>query len=132
MIYTIKNKDSYLFHHGVKGMKWGVKKHPYGEARYTKYNKKINTSELSNSGVRRYKKDRKDSAKLTNKAIKSSIKSRDLKRKAIKFYGKKSLTKVNKLLEKSEKYNKKANDYMESRGIIDMSMSQFDAYIHHS
>lgn len=63
--------DNYLYHHGILGQKWGVRR----------YRKKDGT--LTSAGKRRYQKEqyKQDYTQLTNQELKKRIARAELERK---------------------------------------------------
>ena len=52
----MKCYDNYLFHHGVKGQKWGVRRYQDSEGHYTEIGRKRN---IAANRIRRTEKTRK-------------------------------------------------------------------------
>jgi hypothetical protein len=65
MVYQRPSRPDELFHHGIKGMKWGIRRYQNYDGSYTQ------------EGVRRYgvAKEKYDTAKSKYKSVKESYKS---------------------------------------------------------
>ena len=54
----MKCYDNYLFHHGIKGQKWGVRRYQDSEGHYTEIGRKRN---IAANRIRRTEKNKKAS-----------------------------------------------------------------------
>lgn len=102
--YYIIRSDDYLAHHGVKGMKWGVRRYQNKDGSLTARGKEVYGNKNVYGKYNAYQKANKEYRKQSRKIITS----------------KKHYENVNKAAEKSRKayleYNKSAEAYMKKTG----------------
>lgn len=143
MTYIAVSKSSELYHHGVKGMRWGIRRY------------QDKTGALTDKGRSRYKKDvnisgglqkkiqkwQAKAAKNTQKALSRTQKNMKYAKKALKLQAKGKMEKAGEYLQKqydkglkAAKFAKKAAKYqtkvMKNTAIkqkLDMSISEFNA-----
>lgn len=142
--YAALNNNSELYHHGIKGQRWGIRRFqnedgsltPEGEARRAKYEKKIGKAErkierLQPKLDRQLQTNVVKATKLQNQAAKLRAKEHNLfttKKKAenLEFKAKKKEARAEKLLVKANKYQSQINKLNARIRKYDRKISKID------
>lgn len=111
--HTTSNYEHELYHHGIPGMKWGVRRYQNSDGTLTSTGKQRyssgGTKNTMRWGVRRAEHKTNQNARLQKKASRYDIKSTKAGKKSEQIHSAKDLNRANKAAKKAAKFSVKAD-----------------------